>query len=399
VAAIASQAQSTPVATAGASAPTPIPSPTPLAGSLVLWHSWAGSDGDALAAILADLATAYPDVIIETLFVAPGDLLGAYAEAVQAGGGPDLLLAPNWWLGDLVQSNVIQRLDEPIPVEALDAYWPAAVESLRWDGGLYGLPINTHLVALLVNRAVAGETQPPPTLDDWLNQARTDPSLGMGLYATLFHLYWGLPAFGAQLLDADGRVVLDQNGGAADYLTWLAAVDGTPGSYVDLDYGMLLDRFKKGEFAYLVDGPWEIGDLRATLGDSLAVAPLPAGPGGPARPWLYADGVFLNPNLDPARQPLAIAIAQALTSPTSGLQLATIGGLLPANRQVDLSGDPLLAGFATQAATAEAMPTRPEMTELWGYAGDMLLKAMTGVAPPPAIVAETTALINDANGK
>jgi arabinogalactan oligomer/maltooligosaccharide transport system substrate-binding protein len=370
-----------------------------LTGSLVLWHSWAGADGDALAAILSDLATAYPGVTIETLFVAPGDLLGAYAEAVQAGGGPELLLAPNWWLGDLVQSNVVQRLDETVPGDVLDAYWPAAVESLRWDGNLYGLPINAHLVALLVNRAVAGDAQPPATLDDWLNQARTDPSLGMGLYATLFHLYWGLPAFGAQLLDADGRVVLDQTGGAADYLTWLAAVDSTPGSYVDLDYGMLLDRFKKGEFAYLVDGPWEVGDLRAALGDSLAIMPLPAGPGGPARPWLYADGVFINPNLDPAQQPLAIAIAQALTSPTSGLHLATVGGLLPANRHVDLSADPLLAGFAAQAANADAMPTRSEMTELWGYAGDMLLKALTGVAPPPAIVAETTALINDANGK
>ena len=32
--------------------PTATPTPTPLAGRIVVWHSWAEGDGDALAAIL-----------------------------------------------------------------------------------------------------------------------------------------------------------------------------------------------------------------------------------------------------------------------------------------------------------------------------------------------------------
>ena len=92
-------------------------------------------------------------------------------------------------------------------------------------------------------------------------------------------------------------------------------------------------------------------------------------------------------------------MGQALTSADSGAILAQTAGLLPANSAADLGSDPLLAGFAAQAADAAAMPTTPEMTEVWAYGGDMLLKALTGVAPPPAIVAETTALINEANGK
>ena len=58
---------------------------------------------------------------------------------------------------------------------------------------------------------------------------------------------------------------------------------------------MLLDRFTKGEFAYFVDGPWAAAQLSAALGDDLMVIPLPAGPAGPAQPWLYSDGVFVNP--------------------------------------------------------------------------------------------------------
>ena len=80
-------------------APTPTLTPSLNQGHLVLWHSWAEADGDALATILATFRQAYPDLKIDTLFVAYNDLPQSYAEAVQNGGGPDLILAPNVWLG------------------------------------------------------------------------------------------------------------------------------------------------------------------------------------------------------------------------------------------------------------------------------------------------------------
>lgn len=397
--AIAAAAATRSGAPAAAETPTPAPSPTPLSGSVVLWHSWAQADADALAAILAQMQTQLPGVTVETLFVAPADLLPAYADAVAAGGGPDLVIAPNWWLNDLVQAAAVAPLDALVDPAALEGYWPATLDSLRVQGALYGLPVNYHLVALYVNQSLLPAGGVATTTDALLEQARLSPQSGAGLYATLFHLYGWLPAFGAQLFDDTGRATLDQSGGAADYLAWLATVNNTPGSYVDADYGMLLDRFKKGEFAYLVDGPWSLRELREALGDNLAVATLPAGPAGPARPWLYADGLFFNPKLDDSRRPLALAVGQALTSAQSGTILAQTAGLLPAARAAELGGDPLLAAFAAQAAGASAMPIGPEMAEVWAYGGDMLLKALTGVAPPPAIVAETTALINEANGK
>ena len=44
------------------------------------------------------------------------------------------------------------------------------------------------------------------------------------------------------------------------------------------------------------------------------------------------------------------------------------------------------------------MPTVSEMDEVWGYGGDMLVKVLAG-ADPANTVRETTALINEANGK
>ena len=378
-------------------APTPTATPEP-AGRIVLWHSWGSGDGDALASILSGFQAKYPQVTVDTLFVADTDLPKAYADAVLAGTGPDLVLAPTWWLSDFVDLGVVQPLDMSVDQATVDQYWPAAVDNLRWNGQLYGLPTDFELVSLFVNTALAPNGAPATTAD-MLAQAQAAPTQGAGLYNSLYHLFWGLPAYGARLFDDSGAVVLDQGGDAAGYLAWLRQMGQTPGSYVDTDYGMLLDRFKKGEFAYFVDGPWAIADLSAALGTNLAVASLPAGPSGPAQPWLHADGVMLNPRTAPEQQRLALLFAEYLTSAESGSALASQAKRLPANRNAVIGDNPLLQGFMNQAANAQAMSNRPEMEQVWGYAGDMVVKVVDGNADPAATVAETAALINEANGK
>jgi arabinogalactan oligomer / maltooligosaccharide transport system substrate-binding protein len=378
-----------------AQVPTATPEP---AGRIVLWHSWGSGAGDALATILGSFQSKYPQVTVDTLFVADADLPKAYADAVLAGSGPDLVLAPTWWLSDFVDLGVVQPLDISVDSATLDGYWPAAVDNLRWNGQLYGLPTDFELVSLFVNTALAPGGAPATTAD-MLAQAQAAPAQGAGFYNSLYHLFWGLPAYGGRLFDENGAVVLDQGGDIAGYLAWLRQMSETQGSYVDTDYGMLLDRFKKGEFAYFVDGPWAIDELSAALGSNLAVASLPAGPLGPAQPWLHADGVMLNPTTAPEQQRLALLFAQHLTSAESGATLASLAKRLPANRNAVSGDNPLLQGFMNQAATAQAMPNRPEMEEVWGYAGDMVVKVVDGNAEPSTTVRETAALINEANGK
>jgi maltose-binding protein MalE len=380
-------------------APTVAPTPTPLIGRVVLWHSWAQAEGDALASILEQLRNVHPGIQIDTLFVAPNDLVASYSEAVAAGSGPDLILSPNWWLGELIAANAVLNLDTLVGGNLDATYWPASVAAMRHQGSLYGFPMTSSLVALYANRSLLPAEGVPTDMSGLLAAAQSNPAQGIGLYATLFHTYWGFPAYGAQLLDAQGLATLDQGNGAADYLSWLNTVNSTPGSYVNSDYGMLLDRFKKGEFAYLVDGPWALSELSAVLGENLEIAPLPSGPAAPAQPWLYSDGLFVNPNISTEQQILALNVALYMSSDEAGTILATIGGLLPAARNADLSATPLLQGFAAQAATAVAMPTTPEMNNVWSYGSDMIIKALTGVAEPSAIVVETTTLINEANGK
>ncbi len=386
-----------------AQAPTATPEPTATpdiaSGRVVLWHSYAGADGDALAALLGRLQSTYPDLTVETLFVAYDDLPQSYTDAVIAGGGPDLVAMPAWWLSDMVAAGAVQALDGLLDGAVVEGYFPAARASLERGDALYGLPLTYELVSLFVNQTLVEENALPATTADLLALAEAGPESGTGLYANLYHVAWGLPAYGAALLDDEGKVILDQGDGAAEFLTWLKELDETPAAYVDLDYGMLLDRFKKGEFAFFVDGPWAIDELRGALGEALAVTPLPAGPAGSALAWLSADGVLLNPNKDPEQQQRALLVAQALTDGPAGTVWAETARRLPAHQSATLGDDPLLAGFARQAVNAQPVPHQPEMAEIWGYGGDMLIKVLNDVMSPAAAVTEATALINDVNGK
>jgi maltose-binding protein MalE len=331
--------------------------------------------------------------------VAYNDLPQSYTDAVLAGGGPDIVLSASWWLGELVAAGVVQPLDDLIAPDELAVYWPATLDNLRHDGTLYGLPTHFELVSLYYNQALVAPDQFPATTEAWLALAQQNSAQGSGLYASLYHLYWGLPAYGAQLFDETGLVILDRTEGAAGFLTWLASMSKTPGTFVDPDYGMLLDRFKKGEYAFFVDGPWAIDELRGALGDNLGVTLLPAGPAAPAQPWLNADGIFLNPRSTADQQERALAFARFITSDASGEILARTARRLPANRNVNVDEDPLLQGFMQQAAQSQSMPALTEMENAWGYGGDMLLKVINDVGDPQSIVAETTTLINEANGK
>ncbi len=389
-----------PVVLAATATPAPLPpaptlTPPISSGTITLWHSWARQDGDALSQILQNFAAANPNITVQTLFVAYSDLPQAYADAVAAGGGPDLILAPAWWLRELVDANALLPLSDRLDSGEADQWIDAALDNLTIDGTLYGLPTNYELVGLYVNKALLGDAALPATTDDLLALAAANPAQGAGLYLNFYHLYWGIPAYGSQLFDGSDQVVLDRTPGTAQFLDWLLRMSQTPGTFVDGDYGMLMDRFKKGEFAFFVDGPWSNGELKQALGDDLAVIPLPGGPAGPARPWLSGDGVFLNPVVDATQQQLALQLARSIANGESGTILAQTAGRLPAQRQATVD-DPVLQGFVAQAETALSEPHRRQMSQVWGYTGDMLLKVIDGGVLPDSAVAETSALLNDA---
>ncbi|MEZ4634034.1 MAG: hypothetical protein R2856_03490 [Caldilineaceae bacterium] len=156
----------------------------------------------------------------------------------------------------------------------------------------------------------------------------------------------------------------------------------TPGVFVDLDYGMLIDRFKKGEFAFFVDGPWssaELQDARATPwaspachADPSARRALAQRRRGDAQPRLLAYAATPGPAPGPA--------------PGQPRKRRCPGAHSPAHPRPDRRAAGRSHpgfGFLAQAGDAVPLTNRPELDEVWGYTGDMILKVLNDVMPLP----------------
>lgn len=365
------------------------------AGQVELWHGWEGQEEAALKAAVAVFNDQYPELTIQITAKRFDELRDQFSAAVAAGEGPDLIIAPNEWVGPLAQAGLIKPIDELIEPQWLDRYFPAAVDALRFKKDLYGLPVAVQLVAMYYNSEQV--EHPAATLEDWLAQAAEGRAVALN--TGFYHAFWGITAFGGRLFDENGRVVLDQ-GGFAEWLDWLYAAQDAPGMFLDTDYAKLKALFLTGEAAYYVDAAWAADELRSALGvERLAVAPLPAGPAGPAGPLLNVEALLFSSAAADEQTELALKLADFLTDVQVQSLLMQEAGHIPVNVHVDASADPVVSGFMAQARTAVPFPNIAEMRAVWTPGSDAYFKVLEGLQGGQEAAAEAARLINEVNGK
>jgi arabinogalactan oligomer/maltooligosaccharide transport system substrate-binding protein len=103
-----------------------------------------------------------------------------------------------------------------------------------------------------------------------------------------------------------------------------------------------------------------MGDYQKALGEDLAVAPLPAGPAGPATPLLGVDGYYINPNSQV--KDAAIEVALYLTGKVAETEMMNAGHV-PAITTVDVT-NPLLKSLSDSFKNGYV---RPQVTQLGLY--------------------------------
>jgi arabinogalactan oligomer/maltooligosaccharide transport system substrate-binding protein len=209
-----------------------------------------------------------------------------------------------------------------------------------------------------------------------------------------YHVYGFFGAFGGQLLDKDGRCIADQGGyvQAMQFLLELKAI----GAIFEPDYGIAEADFRSGKVAMFINGPWALADYLHDFGDALGVAPMPGGPGGPARPLTGIDGFYVNPNSKNVES--AIALALFLTTPDSMQAFTEIGGHIPIRPDFPVK-DPLIVAFSEAAAMGFPRPQSAEFGSYWGPFGEMVVDVMNGPVSPEEGVKRACDKMNAANGK
>jgi arabinogalactan oligomer/maltooligosaccharide transport system substrate-binding protein len=374
-----------------------------LSGSLLLWHGWTGAEADTLNnEVLPAWQAAYPNVSIETLAVPFDQLKNKYQTESASGGGPDLLIGPADWVGELVTADLIQPYDNLIDPAVLDNYLPATLDALRWDGQLYGMPESFEAVAMFYNKALVPE--PPANTADLAavaGQVTADnPDVyGLAMTSDFYHPAGYLLGFGASLFD-DANMSALNSPETVNFLNWLKTLSEQPGVYEQPDDGAISSLFKEGKAAITFNGPWYIGDFAAAIGEeNLGVAPMPViseNGDAAAAPFLGVKHLMINSNASEEQAALAATFATWFSGPDSASLLAAGAGHLPANTTVDVSDNPIAAGFVAQAESATPMPTIPEMGQVWTPAQNMITAVLSGDSTPEDAAAQAADEINGA---
>ncbi len=325
---------------------------------VTFWHAYGTGSAEevALSGVLALAAEDLPQYKINVLQIPFDQIFNKYRTDVAAGGGPDMFVAPNDSLGDDARGGLIADITD-LASNKLGDYAPLSIEGMKLEGKLYGIPESLKAVVFWYDKTKL--TTPPATTDEL--KALMEGGTPIGISFGCYHSWGFFGAFGGKIFDSNWKIIADQGSGIIDAMTYLnqlyqiAKTNGWPKTDSEG-----LAPFREGKIVAITNGNWAMGDYRNALGDKLAVAPLPAGPGGPANPLLGVDGYYINPNSQ--NKEAAIAVALYLTG-AKAENLMMKAGHVPAITTATVT-DPLLQGL--QAAFKNGY-VRPQVSQLGLY--------------------------------
>ncbi len=373
----------------------PTEAPTGLTGEITLWHGYhaGGTEEKAVGDAVAQLMKDNPGLKVNVLEIPFDQLFNKWETEVAAGGGPDMFTAPNDNLGNEVRGGLVAPIDDLIKDHVGD-FSQAGVDGVTVDGKIYAIPGIIKAVALYYNKSTVPE--PPKTTDELLALVKSGKKIAIN--QNNYHNFgWLVSAFGNKLMDDTGKCVADQDSGMADALQFLKDLKAA-GAKFETDGAKADTEFRQGQVDMIVNGPWVLGDYKGDLKDNLGVAPMPAGPKGPATPLSGIDGWYINPNITPDQQKLAVAAGLYLFGKDGAGNWANTAGDPMVANGVTIS-DPLVKDFVDAAAAGFPRPQSKEFGNWWGPFGDAVTKVMEGKSAPADAVKEACAAMNKASGK
>jgi arabinogalactan oligomer / maltooligosaccharide transport system substrate-binding protein len=364
--------------------------------SLIIWHGYRGEEKAALEeAIKVWNDRAGPGQLPVKAVAVPAEAIpNKLTASVPRGKGPDLFLFAHDRMGGWVEAGeTLDPLDFWLTPEITDDYLPGLLDAVTYKGAVYALPLNFKSIALIYNKALV-ET-PPTTTAELLTMAKAQTNAPQGRFGLVYA--YDVPFFhgallngtGASIFNADREPVLGSEASIAAaelLLKWRGEVlpsDPTPS---------LMDTlFNDGRAAFILNGPWFIGQISKDIDYGVAVLPgISERPGTPPmRPWMSVEAVYLAANKPDARQ--AFEFARFLTG-SEGAAIMAKGGQLPANAAIyetpALRDNAVVQAFKDQAINGVATPNFPEMTLVWTPLEKALRRIVKRQATPAEALAE-----------
>ncbi len=345
---------------------------------ITLWVAYneGSTEEIALSKALAEAAKDLPQYKVNTIQVPFSDIYTKYRTEVSAGEGPDMYIAPNDSLGDDVRAGLIADITD-LTKGRLDGVAQIGIDGMSLNGKIYGVPESLKAVSFWYNTSLL--STPPATTDEMANLMKSGKPIGINYGC--YHIYGFYSAFGGQIFDSNWKIIADQGNGVVDTFTYLNNLYkiSTNNGWAKNDYDGLAP-FSEAKLAAIINGNWAMADYRSALGDKLAVAPLPAGPLGPARPMLGVDGFYINPNS--THKEASLEVALYLTNANSQITMMNEAGHVPVRTDITIT-DPLIQGLVEAFNSGTTIrPQTPEIGNYWSnFCTDINTIFINGLSP------------------
>ncbi|WP_421681876.1 maltose/maltodextrin ABC transporter substrate-binding protein MalE [Stutzerimonas urumqiensis] len=331
---------------------------------------------------------------MEVVVATPDDLAARYDRLASTAKGPDIVIFAHDRFGSWINNGLLATVQ---PSQgALDRAPAFAWDAVTIGNRYYGYPLATETVSLIYNRDLVAT--PPRTLAEVAELDRSLRAQGKRAIAWDYrNLYFSWP-----IIAGSGGYSLKKKDGIYDLadvgLATSGAVEGVASIKRLLDDGVLdrtadyagmMEGFKRGDIAMIVNGPWAWNEIRQA-GIRFALADIPTTradqPGKPFVGVLAAAVNSASPNKAQAQRFIEdyLTSAEGLAEINAEKPLGAVANLEIMAR---LSQDPLIAHTFASAERGEIMPDIPEMKRFWALATPRLASMLNGEKPIPETLA------------
>jgi multiple sugar transport system substrate-binding protein len=384
---------------------------------LTISGSAVGREADLVRTQIARFAAAHPEMTVE-LRPAPDasdQRHQLYVQWLNAhAGDPDVLQLDVVWTPEFAGAGWILPLDRFHP--DTDRFFAATVAANRWDQRLYALPWFVDVGMLYWRTDLVGRA--PETFEELDRAAH-----GAISENTPFGFVWQgaryeglvtvflefLGAYGGAILDASGRVAVDEPAAVAALTAMKRELsDGiAPEAVLTWQEEQTRFAFESGQAVFMRNWPYAAALLadpeQSRVAGRFAVAPMPGGPNGASTAALGGSELAINAFSDQPDE--AYALVDYLLQPEQELERARVVGQYPPIRALydtpdlaqGLHADPeALRRIIDRATPRPVTPIYSELSEILQIA---LHRALTGQAAPDEALSSAAADLQRALGR
>lgn len=264
------------------------------------WYLWGGVEGEYVEELISEFNASQEQYEVKGLSVPD---MQKIIVAISSGEGPDVTDNFSNNTASYVEKGMLEPLDTYIERDSYDIsdFVPAALDSGRYDGKLYALPINVNFNMMFYNKsllAAAGYDAPPQTEEELLEYAikltetnadGTIKVMGFPDFPNVYYTNSMAFAMGGDFISEDGKTLTPDNEGMKKGIELMQAYRKQFGADNILKFNSsakyldATDPFIQGNQAIRFDGPWFGHTVKNVLKKDIdyGVAPYPAPAGKP----------------------------------------------------------------------------------------------------------------------